>query len=89
MAKELITKASLNRTEADTNGDERPKNLRADVMPTEGYSIEVDGKLKAQHPTPDAAFKAALALKTKFPLIQVKVFDAKERTRTLVESPKA
>ena len=31
--------------------------------------------------------KAGLELKTKYPQIQVKVYDAKERTRTLVELP--
>jgi hypothetical protein len=31
--------------------------------------------------------KAGLELKTKYPQIQVKVYDAKERTRTLVNLP--
>jgi hypothetical protein len=49
----------------------------------------VDGKMKSQHASSDAAFKAGLELKTRFPVIQVKVFDAKEQTRTIVELPGA
>jgi len=67
----------------------RPQNLRADILPSDGYGLEVDGKIKTQFTAEDAAMKAGLELKKKFPLIQVKVFAAKEQTRALVELPKA
>ena len=67
--------------------DKKPKNLRANVLPNEGFGLEIDGKMKSQHATLEAATKAGLELKMKFPLIQVKTFDAKERTRTPVELP--
>ena len=66
----------------------RPQNLRADILPSDGYGLEVDGKIKTQFTAPEAAMKAGLELKKKFPLIQVKIFDAKERTRTPVELTK-
>lgn len=65
----------------------RPKNPSANLMPTEGYALEIDGKLKTEYGTSDQAMKAGLELKKKFPHIQVVVFDAKERTRTLVSLP--
>ena len=91
MAKELLTKDRLaaRKTSDETVEDSQPKNLRANVMPTSGYGLEVDGKMKSQHVTADAAMQAGLALKTKFPLIQVKVFDAKAQERIPVELPKA
>jgi hypothetical protein len=65
--------------------DARPRNLKANLIPTEGYGLEVDGRVKSQYETAEAATKAGLELKRKYPQIQVKVFDAKVRTRTAVE----
>ncbi len=66
----------------------RPKNPPSNVRPTEGYILEVDGKFKSEFESSEAAMKAGLELKKKYPHIQVKVYDAKERTRTLVDLPK-
>ena len=63
----------------------RPKNPSANLRPTVGYILEVDGKFKSDYETSAAAMKAGLELKKKYPQIQVIVYDAKERTRTLVE----
>ena len=63
----------------------RPKNPPSNVRPTEGYILEVDGKFKSEFESSEAAMKAGLELKKKYPQIQVKVYDAKERTRILVE----
>ena len=65
----------------------RPKNPSANLVPTEGYVLEVDGKYKTEYQTSEDALKAGLELKKKFPFIQVYVYDAKERTRTLVSLP--
>ena len=69
--------------------DERqPRNItRADVLMTEGFFLEVDGRMKTVFPTQEAAQKSAQDLKAKFPVLQVKVYDAAEQTRTLVELP--
>jgi hypothetical protein len=69
------------------NGTTRPKNPLANIRPTEGHVLEVDGKFKSEYETSAVAMKVGLELKKKDPLIQVKVYDAKERTRTLVELP--
>jgi hypothetical protein len=57
-------------------------------LPTEGYSIEVDGKLKSHYKTLEEASKAGLELKKKYPNIRVNVYDAKAQTRTLIGLPK-
>jgi hypothetical protein len=68
-----------------SNGTTRPKNPPANALPTEGYVLEVDGKFKSEYKSSEAAMKAASELKKQYPPLQVKVFNAKERTRTTVE----
>ena len=60
------------------NGTTRPKNPSANVLPTEGFVLEIDGKFKSDYKTSADAMKAGLELKKKFPFIQVIVYDAKE-----------
>jgi hypothetical protein len=43
--------------------------------------------LAAEYDSSEAALKAGLELKKKYPQIQINVFGAKERTRTLVDLP--
>ena len=82
----LVLKEKATEQPAD-KGAIRPKNPSANVLPTEGYVLEIDGKFKSEYETSDAAMKAGLELKKKYPYLQVIVYDAKERTRTLVELP--
>jgi hypothetical protein len=77
--KETAAEQSVN------NGMVRPKNPSANVLPTVGYVLEIDGKSKSEYETLEAATKVGLELKKKYPQIQVKVFDAKKRTRVLVD----
>src|SRR5674476_922141 len=42
--------------------ENRPKNLKANILPTEGYGLEVDGSVKSQYETAEAAAKAGLEL---------------------------
>ena len=69
--------------------DKRPRNLRGDALPTEGFALTVDGKIKSQYPALADAMKVALELKRKFPVLQVEVYDAAAKTRTAVELPAA
>ncbi len=84
-----VKKASLALKESadekpTNNGTTRPKNPSANVMPTEGFVLQIDGKFKSQYESPEQAMKAGLELKKKYPFLQVIVYDAKERTRTTV-----
>lgn len=63
----------------------RPKNPSANTLPTEGFVLEIDGKLKSEHATSEAAMKAGLELKMKYPHIRIVMYGAEQRTRTPVE----
>lgn len=58
------------------------------ALPVEGYGLLIDGKIKSQYPTSEAALKAGQEIKQKFPKVQVALFDAVNGTRTLVELSK-
>ncbi len=62
----------------------KPENLRANAVPTDGYVLSVDGKLKTRYQTSKEAVTAGEKLKLNFPVIQVAVFDAAERSYTPV-----
>ena len=58
----------------------QPRNItRADLVITEGFGLEVDGRMKKVFPTLQAAQKRARDLKAEFPMLQVKVYDAAEK----------
>jgi hypothetical protein len=63
------------------------KIIRADKAPTSGYSLVVDGPFKSHHDTGEAAEEAGMALKTKFQMLQVQVYDAETKTRSMIEWP--
>ena len=63
----------------------KPAVLRADAIPTDGYVLSVDNKLKARYETAAEAVTAGTKLKQSFPAIQVSVFDATARTYQPIE----
>ena len=67
--------------------EKRPRNPRGDALPTKGFGVAVDAKIKSEYDTVEAAFKAGLEIKRKFPAVQVIVYDAEKGTRSPVESP--
>jgi hypothetical protein len=69
--------------------EEQPprKIARADKAPTNGYSLVVDGHFKSHHDTVEAAEEAGMALKNQFQMLQVQVYDAATRTRSMIEWP--
>ena len=70
-----------------TPAEAQPRNTtRADLIPTEGFGLEVDGRMKMVFPTLQAALKRAHDLKAEFPLLQIKVYDAAEKKSTLLET---
>jgi hypothetical protein len=64
----------------------QPTNLRANALPTDGYVLSIDGKLKARYETSKEAMIAGAQLKHNFPVIQVEIYDAAERKYTPVEA---
>ena len=65
----------------------KPEQLRANTLPTDGYVMSVDGKLKARFDTAEDAMAAATKLKQSYPVIQAAVYDAAARTYTQVSAP--
>lgn len=63
----------------------RPRNLRANVIPTDGFALSVDKKLKTMYQTAEEAMAAGSKLKQKFPVTQVAVYDAAGEVYTPVE----
>jgi transcriptional antiterminator Rof (Rho-off) len=56
--------------------------------PAEPYHVAVDLQLKSGHQTYEAAEKAALRIKNRYPQLHVSVFDAKEGRHKLIELSK-
>ena len=45
-------------------------------LPVSGYALEIDGRLKAEFATRDGAKAGAEELKKRFPMLQVRIYDA-------------
>lgn len=54
-------------------------------MPTSGYALIVDGQLKGEFKTKDAAEARGKELKLRFPFLQIRVFDAQEKRSETIE----
>ena len=52
------------------------------------FYVAVDRQLKSGHETYEAAEKAALAIKKRYPRLFVTVYDTKTRQHTIIEQPK-
>jgi hypothetical protein len=50
-------------------------------LPKLGYALEVDGRLKTEFATREGAEHGALELKRRFPMLQVRLYDAAAKTR--------
>jgi hypothetical protein len=53
------------------------------------YLLEVDRQTKGSYKTSDAAQSAALAIKKRYPVVMVSIYDSVNNSRTLVELPGA
>lgn len=51
------------------------------------FLVRVDRQTKSSHATADGAIAAGQDIKRRYPVVQVGVFDAEERTTTVVEVP--
>jgi hypothetical protein len=79
--------AKMKKPKIEAEGQQPRKVIRADKAPTSGYSLVVDGHFKSHHDTVEAAEEAGMALKNKFPMLQVQVYDAATKTRSMVQWP--
>jgi hypothetical protein len=58
-------------------------------LPTSGYALEVDGRLKTEFTTRDGAKAGAEELKRRFPMLRVRIYDAQTMTREEVSLARA
>jgi hypothetical protein len=79
--------ASMKKPKIEAEEQQPRKIIRADKAPTEGYSLVVDGHFKSHHETVEAAEEAGMALKNQYQMLQVQVYDAATKTRSMVEWP--
>jgi uncharacterized ParB-like nuclease family protein len=64
----------------------RPANLRANVVPVDGFVLTIDGKMKTRYASAEEANAAGAKLKNNYPVLQVAVYDATERAYTPVDA---
>jgi len=58
---------------------------RADLAPTTGYAIVVDGHFKTEFVEKEAAKKAAAELLAKYPMLKIEIYDASSKSRIPVK----
>jgi hypothetical protein len=58
---------------------------RADLAPSTGFAMIVDGRFKTEFDEEKSAKKAATELLTKYPMLRIEIYDASSKTRTLVK----
>ena len=63
------------------DGPEPKKAIRADRPPTEGFATIVDGHFKTEFDTVEAAGRE---LKSAYPRLQIEIYDAVSKVRTLL-----
>jgi hypothetical protein len=56
---------------------------RADVIPSNGFALVVDGVFKNEFESNAAAQKAARELLNKYPMLRVEIYEASTKARTL------
>jgi hypothetical protein len=60
----------------------QPRNIqRADIAPTNGYTLVVDGHFKTHFSEQETAQKAGSELLVNFPMLQVEIYSAATKSR--------
>ena len=69
-------------TKREETEDEQPKQSRSQ---NERYLLQIDRQSKRSFKTPEAARLAAMEIKSRFPTLQVSIYDTVSRSRTVVD----
>ena len=65
--------------------EQEPKKvLRADRPPTKGFVTVVDGHFKSEFDDVEAAEASGRKLKAIYPMLQIEIYDAANKVRTLL-----
>jgi hypothetical protein len=57
------------------------------ALPVAGFAIEIDGRIKSEFATFDGATSGARELKARFPHLQIRIYDAANKSRRDVPAP--
>lgn len=68
-----------------SRGEDTQPDKRADIVPTSGYAMIVDGHFKTQFVDEAAAKKAATDLLAKYPMLKIEIYDAASKSRASVK----
>jgi hypothetical protein len=71
---------------AEQTEEERPQRQQPD---TERYQLQIDRQTKRSFKTPEAARSAALEIKSRFPILQVSIYDSVSKSRSVVDISKS
>jgi len=64
----------------------QPRNIqRADIAPSAGFAIVVDGHFKTQFAEEAIARKDAAELLAKYPMLKIEIYNAASKARTLMK----
>ena len=78
-------KAVISATVKEQIDEQEPKKaIRADRPPSEGFVTIVDGHFKTEFDTVEAAEASGRELKSAYPRLQVEIYDAATKVRTLL-----
>ena len=76
----------MKKPKLEVNEQPQPRNIqRADIAPKDGYALVVDARFKTQFAEKGVAMKAATELLSRYPMLQIEIYDASSRSRTLVK----
>ncbi len=71
--------------EITLNEEPQPRNIqRADIAPSDGFALVVDGRIKTKYDDEGTAKKAATDLLSRFPKLQVQIYNAATKTRSSI-----
>jgi hypothetical protein len=71
-----------------TIDEPEPRKMpRADRPPTHGFVVIVDGHFKSEFDVEEAAEAAGRKLMAAYPMLQIEIYDAATKTRTLLKPP--
>jgi hypothetical protein len=78
----LVGHAGLTVSRSDTmpnDGFRMPG--QTNKLPKSGFALEIDGRLKAEFSTKEGAEHGAIELKRRFPMLQIRIYDAAAQLR--------
>jgi hypothetical protein len=65
------------------------ERLQHEQTETERYQLQIDRQTKRSFKMPEAARSAALEIKSRFPALQVSIYDSVSRSRTMIDVPES